>query len=118
MVAAGVYLVARMYPVYLADTEPRRAERGRVYRRVHRALRGTIGIAQNDIKRVLAYSTISQLGYMIMALGVFGYVAGDVPPDDPRVLQGAALPWLGQRDPRHGHAGHPRDGRPAQEDAV
>ena len=35
----------------------------------------SIGIAQNDIKRVLAYSTVSQLGYMIMALGVFGYVA-------------------------------------------
>ena len=39
-------------------------------------LAATIAIAQRDIKRVLAYSTISQLGYMFMAVGVAGYVAG------------------------------------------
>ena len=76
MVAAGVYLVARMYPVYLAD-ESHIALTAVAYVGAFTALfAATIGIAQNDIKRVLAYSTISQLGYMIMALGVFGYVAG------------------------------------------
>lgn len=75
MVAAGVYLVARMYPVYLAD-ESGVALQIVAYVGAFTALfAASIGIAQNDIKRVLAYSTVSQLGYMVMALGVFGYVA-------------------------------------------
>lgn len=75
MVAAGVYLVARMYPVYLAD-ESHIALTVVAYIGAFTALfAASIGIAQNDIKRVLAYSTVSQLGYMIMALGVFGYAA-------------------------------------------
>src|SRR5258708_19715446 len=37
---------------------------------------GTIGLVQNDIKRVLAYSTVSQLGYMFLAMGVVAYAAG------------------------------------------
>ncbi|MFQ3548385.1 MAG: NADH-quinone oxidoreductase subunit L [Armatimonadota bacterium] len=75
MVAAGVYLVARMYPVYLFD-DSHVALNIVAYVGAFTALfAATIGIAQNDIKRVLAYSTLSQLGYMIMALGVFGYVA-------------------------------------------
>jgi len=76
MVAAGVYLVARMYPVFLADTS-HVALNVVAYTGAFTALfAATIGLAQNDIKRVLAYSTVSQLGYMIMALGVFGYAAG------------------------------------------
>ncbi|MHB9037653.1 MAG: NADH-quinone oxidoreductase subunit L [Armatimonadota bacterium] len=75
MVAAGVYLVARMYPVYLSDTS-HIALNTVAYTGAFTALfAASIGIAQNDIKKVLAYSTVSQLGYMIMALGVFGYVA-------------------------------------------
>ncbi len=75
MVAAGVYLIARMYPIYLND-HTGVALQVIAYVGAFTALfAATIGIAQNDIKRVLAYSTISQLGYMIMALGVFGYVA-------------------------------------------
>jgi len=64
-----------MYPVYLADTS-HTALNVVAYTGAFTALfAASIGIAQNDIKRVLAYSTVSQLGYMIMALGVFGYVA-------------------------------------------
>lgn len=75
MVAAGVYLVARMYPVFLADTS-HIALNVVAYVGAFTALfAASIGIAQNDIKRVLAYSTVSQLGYMIMALGVLGYAA-------------------------------------------
>jgi len=75
MVAAGVYLVARMYPVYLTDTS-HIALNVVAYVGAFTALfAASIGIAQNDIKKVLAYSTVSQLGYMIMSLGVFGYVA-------------------------------------------
>jgi len=78
MVAAGVYLVARTFPIFVAGSV---AADGSVL--VVVAIIGaitaffgaTIGLAQDDIKRVLAYSTISQLGYMIMALGVGAYVA-------------------------------------------
>jgi NADH-quinone oxidoreductase subunit L len=75
MVAAGVYLVARMYPVYLADTTGTALHVVAYVGAFTALFAATIGIAQNDIKRVLAYSTISQLGYMIMSLGVFGYTA-------------------------------------------
>ncbi|MDH7601519.1 MAG: NADH-quinone oxidoreductase subunit L [Armatimonadota bacterium] len=75
MVAAGVYLVARMYPVYLADSSGTALQVVAYIGAFTALFAATIGLAQNDIKRVLAYSTISQLGYMIMSLGVFGYVA-------------------------------------------
>jgi NADH-quinone oxidoreductase subunit L len=75
MVAAGVYLVARMYPVFLSDTSGVALQVVAYVGAFTALFAASIGIAQNDIKRVLAYSTVSQLGYMIMALGVFGYVA-------------------------------------------
>ena len=75
MVAAGVYLVARMYPVFLSDTSGTALHVVAYVGAFTALFAASIGIAQNDIKRVLAYSTVSQLGYMIMALGVFGYVA-------------------------------------------
>ena len=53
---------------------------------------GLIALVQTDIKRVIAYSTMSQIGYMFVGVGVGAYPSGDVPPDDARVLQGAALP--------------------------
>jgi NADH-quinone oxidoreductase subunit L len=74
MVAAGVYLVARMYPVFQIDSHALTVVAGiGAFTAVFAA---TIGLAMNDIKKVLAYSTISQLGYMMMALGVGGYTAG------------------------------------------
>lgn len=75
MVAAGVYLVARMYPVFLSDTSGIALQVVAYVGAFTALFAASIGIAQNDIKRVLAYSTVSQLGYMIMALGVLGYVA-------------------------------------------
>jgi len=72
MVAAGVYLVARLFPVMTADALLVIAYIGAITA----FIAATIAIAQNDIKKVLAYSTISQLGYMIMALGVGAYSAG------------------------------------------
>jgi len=72
MVAAGVYLVARTYPLMTMDALMVIAYIGAITAFVA----ASIAIAQNDIKRVLAYSTISQLGYMIMALGVGAYTAG------------------------------------------
>ncbi|WP_027415200.1 NADH-quinone oxidoreductase subunit L [Aneurinibacillus terranovensis] len=77
MVAAGVYLVARMYDVYLASST---AANVVAYIGGFTAIfAASIGLTQRDIKRVLAYSTVSQLGYMMLALGAAsaaGYVAG------------------------------------------
>ncbi len=80
MVSAGVYLAIRSFPLISAGWEPGGALTLPMY-----VLAGvgaftalfaaTIAMAQNDIKRVLAYSTISQLGYMIAALGVGAYAA-------------------------------------------
>ncbi len=72
MVAAGVYLVARTFPLMTAQALMVIAYIGAITAFIS----ATIAIAQNDIKKVLAYSTISQLGYMIMGLGVGAYTAG------------------------------------------
>jgi NADH-quinone oxidoreductase subunit L len=79
MVSAGVYAVIRMFPLLTADY----TGHGLTTTMTIVAFIGaftalfaaTIAVAQNDIKRVLAYSTISQLGYMIAALGIGAYVA-------------------------------------------
>jgi NADH-quinone oxidoreductase subunit L len=79
MVSAGVYLVVRMFPLLSAGlghgTLPPPMIAMAVIGTFTAIFAATIAIAQNDIKRVLAYSTISQLGFMIAALGVGGYVA-------------------------------------------
>jgi NADH-quinone oxidoreductase subunit L len=69
MVAAGVYLVARIFVMLTADAMLTIAVIGLITSFVA----ATIALTQNDIKKVLAYSTVSQLGYMIMALGVGAY---------------------------------------------
>jgi len=72
MVAAGVYLVARTFPMLTADALMVIAYFGAVTA----FIAATIAIVQNDIKKILAYSTVSQLGYMVMGLGVGAYTAG------------------------------------------
>ncbi len=69
MVAAGVYLVVRIFGILTADAMLFIAAIGAL----SAFIPATIALTQNDIKRVLAYSTISQLGYMILALGVGAY---------------------------------------------
>ncbi|MDZ7623918.1 MAG: NADH-quinone oxidoreductase subunit L [Ignavibacteriaceae bacterium] len=69
MVAAGVYLVVRVFGILTADAMLVIAAIGAL----SAFIPATIALTQNDIKRVLAYSTISQLGYMVMALGVGAY---------------------------------------------
>jgi len=69
MVAAGVYLVVRIFGILTADAMLVIAIIGAL----SAFIPATIALTQNDIKKVLAYSTISQLGYMIMALGVGAY---------------------------------------------
>ena len=72
MVAAGVYLTARMFPILTETSSLVIAYVGGITALVA----ATIAIVRFDIKRVLAYSTISQLGYMMLAIGVGSYVAG------------------------------------------
>jgi NAD(P)H-quinone oxidoreductase subunit 5 len=74
MVAAGVFLIARMYPVL--ETLPVVMNIIACTGCFTAFLGATIAITQNDIKKGLAYSTISQLGYMIMGMGIGGYSAG------------------------------------------
>ena len=72
MVAAGVYLVGRIFPILTPDARVFIAIIGCVTL----TMAALIAIAQSDIKKVLAYSTLSQLGYMILALGIGSWVGG------------------------------------------
>ncbi len=72
MVAAGVYLVGRLFPIFTPGAFLFIAYIGAITA----IFAATIAVVQDDIKKVLAYSTLSQLGYMMLALGVGGYVAG------------------------------------------
>ena len=73
MVTAGVYMIARTH--FLFDRAPIALGTVAVVGAATALFAATIGLAQNDIKRVLAYSTISQLGYMFLACGVAAYSA-------------------------------------------
>lgn len=73
MVSAGVYMVIRMFP--LLSLDPHTMTFVAFIGAFTALFAASIAVAQNDIKRVLAFSTISQLGYMIAALGTGAYVA-------------------------------------------
>jgi NADH-quinone oxidoreductase subunit L len=72
MVAAGVYLVARVFIMFSADALTVITYIGAITAFIS----ATIALTQDDIKKILAYSTVSQLGYMIMALGIGAYSYG------------------------------------------
>ena len=74
MVTAGVYMIGRN--AVLFSHAPMTLEVIAVIGAVTALMAGTIGLVQNDIKRVLAYSTVSQLGYMFLAMGMGAYAAG------------------------------------------
>jgi NADH-quinone oxidoreductase subunit L len=74
MVTAGVYMLARSHVLF--ELAPASMEVVAVIGAATALMAATIGLAQNDIKRVLAYSTVSQLGYMFMACGVGAFGAG------------------------------------------
>ena len=73
MVAAGVFLVARFYPLFQESSEALTVVA--LIGAFTALTAATMGLVMNDIKRVMAYSTISQLGYMMAALGVGAYSA-------------------------------------------
>ena len=98
MVTAGVFMVARLSPLF--ELSPTALTVVTFVGAITAFFAATVGLVQNDIKRVIAYSTCSQLGYMFVALGVGAYPVGDLPPLHPRLLQGAAVPRR--------RLGHPR----------
>jgi len=74
MVTAGVYLIARMHVLF--ELAPAAQDTGAIIGAVTLLIAGTIALVQTDIKRVIAYSTMSQIGYMIMGESVGAYAAG------------------------------------------
>jgi NADH-quinone oxidoreductase subunit L len=74
MVTAGVYLIARMHPLF--ELAPTAADVGAVVGCLTLLVAGTIALAVTDLKRVIAYSTMSQIGYMVMAVSAGAYAAG------------------------------------------
>ena len=114
MVTAGVYLIARTNVLFTLAPDVRLAVA--IVGTVTLLYAGFSALAQHDIKRVLAYSTISQIGYMFLALGVAGLVRRHLPLHDARLLQGAALPRRRRRDRgARRRARHLQDGRAARE---
>ena len=74
MVTAGVYLIARLHPLF--EHAPDAAAVGAIIGCVTLLIAATIGLVVTDLKRVIAYSTMSQIGYMIMAVSSAAYAAG------------------------------------------
>ena len=119
MVAAGVYLIARVYPLMQAGSAVGRNDDGTDGRDVGGSLTAVfaalIAVAQNDIKRILAYSTVSQLGYMMAGLGMGGVAVGMFHLITHAFFK--ALLFMGAGSVIHGMprgAGYSADGRAAQ----
>src|SRR6185436_19570245 len=74
MVTAGVYLIARMYPLF--ELAPTAADVGAILGTATLLFAGSVAIVQTDLKRVIAYSTISQIGYMVLGVSIAAYGAG------------------------------------------
>ena len=74
MVTAGIFMVARMSPLFELSTTA--LSFVMIIGAITALFMGFLGVVQNDIKRVIAYSTLSQLGYMTVALGASAYAAG------------------------------------------
>ena len=110
MVTAGVYMVARSAAIYAHA--PNAMLVVAVVGAATAIFAASIGLVQNDIKRVLAYSTVSQLGYMFLACGVGAFAAGVFHLMTHAFFK--ALLFLGSGSVIHGmsrRAGHAEDGR-------
>ena len=90
MVTAGVYLIVRTHPIF--EAAPHVQDLAAGLGAATLVIAGLIALVQTDIKRVIAYSTMSQIGYMFLGGGPRRLRERDVPPGHACVLQGAALP--------------------------
>jgi NADH-quinone oxidoreductase subunit L len=110
MVTAGVFLVARMSPFFELSTTALVVVT--VIGAITAFFAATVGLVQNDIKRVIAYSTCSQLGYMFVALGVGAYSVSPSSTCSPTPSSRRSVPRRRLGHPRHvGRAGHAQHGR-------
>ena len=115
MVTAGVFMVARLSPLF--EYAPTALAVVGIIGGTTAIFAASIGMVQPDIKRVVACSTCSQLGYMFAAAGGIGLRRCNVPPVHPCVLQRAVVPVLRIGHPRDGRrAGHAPDGWPLAQD--
>jgi NADH-quinone oxidoreductase subunit L len=74
MVTAGVYLIARMHPLF--ELAPTAADVAAIIGALTLFIAGSIALVVTDLKRVIAYSTMSQIGYMVLGVSTFGYASG------------------------------------------
>ncbi|MBA2794003.1 MAG: NADH-quinone oxidoreductase subunit L, partial [Thermoleophilaceae bacterium] len=74
MVTAGVYLIARMHPLF--ELAPAAADVGAAIGTLTLLFAATVALVQTDLKRIIAYSTISQIGYMVLGVSTAAYGAG------------------------------------------
>jgi NADH-quinone oxidoreductase subunit L len=74
MVTAGVYLIARTHPLF--ELAPAAADVSAIIGTATLLFAATVALAVTDLKRIIAYSTISQIGYMVLGVSVFAYSAG------------------------------------------
>ena len=117
MVTAGVYMTARSFPIY--THAPAALNVIAIIGIATAFFAATIGLAQNDIKKVFAYSTVSQLGYMFLGVGCGAFSAGIYHLMTHAFFK--ALLFLGAGSVIHAlsrRAGHAQHGRPAEEDPV
>ena len=98
MVTAGVYMIGRN--AVLFSHAPEAMQVVAVIGAATALFAGTIGLVQNDIKRVLAYSTVSQLGYMFLAMGVGAYGAGIFHLYTHAFFKALAVPRIRRSHPR------------------
>ena len=117
MVTAGVYLIARTHPLFVEA--PTAADISAFLGLATLIFAATVALAVTDLKRIIAYSTISQIGYMIVGVSIGAYAAGLFHLMTPRLLQGASVHG-GRLDHRRdgGHAEHRPDGRLSPSPAV
>ena len=117
MVTAGVFLVCRMSPVL--EWAPYALTFITFMGAATAFFAATVGLVQNDIKRVIAYSTCSQLGYMFVAAGVGAYPAAMFHLFTHACVQGDAVPRRRLGDHRDApRAGHAELRRPAPQDPL
>ena len=111
MVTAGVYMVARCSALFVLSPDAMLLVA--VVGAFTAIFAASIGLVQNDIKRVLAYSTVSQLGYMFLACGVGAFGAGVFHLMTHAFFKALLFLGRGKRDSRlERGAGHAPDGRP------
>ncbi len=117
MVTAGVHLIARCHGLF--TLAPDILELVGIVGAVTLVLAGFAALVQTDIKRILAYSTMSQIGYMFLALGVGAWDAAIFHLMTHAFFQGPAVPCLGRGDRRlPPRAEHLQDGRLVEEAAA